>query len=159
MKFRIVENRLPIAGRLIYSVDDYAFSTEPHPEGCATSVSINELELMLNGKDGRVVFVTGYCPHTGWQSSTLIPPPVRHRGHLYAMLDKDIVHGASKSLQPPNERWPVLVDQSTGWVRLGKGEPDKDRVGIEFAPGAIAVLAGDQLVAIWLHPDQSAPKR
>jgi hypothetical protein len=49
-------------------------------------------------------------------------------------------------------RWPVLVDLMTGWIRLGTGDADGDREGV--APGAIAVLGGERLVALWLRPAQ-----
>jgi hypothetical protein len=142
--------RGPVApGTLVF--DGTGFDTEPRPEVGAASVSIRELELMLTEGDQRVAFVTGYCPHQGWLRGELQPP--RHRqAQLFAVLEKPIPLGASVGLHPPDESWPIIVDTKAGWVRLGKGDPREDVEGIEFAPGAVAVLDGDQLKALWPRP-------
>ena len=139
--------------RLVYNTVEYAFSTEPRPEGCVSSASINELELMLDEEDGRVVFVAGYCPHTGWRATAQLQPPDSYQACLHVDLEKYLVPGSSVSVDSKNERWPILVDPVTGWIRLGKGNPREDRDGVEFAPGAIAVLSGGHLAALWLHPE------
>jgi len=141
----------PVGGRLVY--DGTGFDTEPRPPGCVASVLVNDLELMLDEDDQRVVFLTGYCPHPAWQQTTLRPPS-SHRGSLRAELDSPMMPGVSVRLHPWQEAWPILVDPVSGWVRLGRGNPDEDREGVEFAPGAIAVLEGDRLRAIWLRPEQ-----
>lgn len=149
--FEVAERRKPAAGRLVY--DGTGFQTEPRPSGCVASVVVNYLELMLDEEKQWVVFVTGYCPHQGWDRGTLRPPMAR-RASLRAVLDGPLVPGVSIGLDPSEERWPGLVDPVAGWVRLGKGDPAQDREGVQFAPGSIAVLEGDRLVALWLHPDR-----
>lgn len=140
-----------VGARLVY--DGTGFDTEPRPSGCVASVLVNDLELMLDEDDQRVVFLTGYCPHQAWRETTLKPPP-SHRGSLRAEFDSPMVPGVSVRLHPWQEAWPILVDPVSGWVRLGSGNPDEDREGVEFAPGGIAVLEGDRLAALWLHPDR-----
>ncbi|MBI4575874.1 MAG: hypothetical protein HY722_06390 [Planctomycetes bacterium] len=149
--FEIAERREPAAGRLVY--DGTGFETEPRPAGCVVSVVVNYLEMMLDEEEKWVVFVTGYCPHQGWDRVPLRPPPAR-RASLRAVLDRPLVPGVSMGLDSSEERWPVLVDPAAGWVRLGKGDPDQDREGVQFAPGAIVVLEGGHLRALWLRPER-----
>jgi len=149
-KFVVKEGK-PIAGQLVY--DGTGFETEPRPSGCIASVSIHELELMLDEDDKRVVYVTGYCPYQSWRPAVLTSPKY-HSGVLYALLDKPIVAGTTVGLHPRGESWPILVDRRSGWIRLGKGDPREDREGVEFAPNAVAVLADQHLVALWLRPER-----
>ena len=149
--FRVIPGQSSTHGRIVYRGEDFAFDSEPRPTGCVSSVSINELELMLDEEGHEVVFATGYCPHPGWQASTL-NRPVSVPGKLVAMLDREAIPGTSISLNE-DERWPVRADRSTGWVRLGKGDPAEDPAGVEFAPGAVATFVNNRLVALWLHPE------
>jgi hypothetical protein len=149
-----VEQGQPVTGKLVYRAAEYAFATEPRPASCGASFTINEIELMLADEDRqRVVFVEGYCPHTGWRMSVLRPPDARP-GLLGGEAGSPITAGSAIAVHPKDDRWPVLVDPATGWVRLGQGSPEQDREGVQFAPGAVAVLDGDRLRALWLHPEQ-----
>jgi hypothetical protein len=149
--FEASELRVPVTGKLVY--DGTGFTTEPYPYGCALSVTVNELELMVEEGGRWVNFITGYCPHYGWDPAILRPPSTRRAG-LRVAYDGELIPGMAIRINPVDERWSVLVDQKSGWVRLGKGDPDEDREGVEFAPGAVAVLEGDRLVALWLHPER-----
>jgi len=145
----ITQEGWPISGRLLY--DGSGFDTQPRPLGCVASVVVNDIELMLNEDDQRALFVTGYCPHQGWLPAILKPPASR-RGSLRVEFDTPIVPGLSHRLHPWDEPWPVLVDRSNGWLRLGKDGSDSDLESVELAPGATAVVKGDRLAALWLHP-------
>lgn len=149
--FQAVEQRAPVAGHLVH--DGTGFETEPRPRGCVASVTINYLELMLDEEEQWVVFVTGYCPPQGWDPAILRPRSTR-RASLRAVLDRPMVPGVSIALDPSEGRWPVLVDTQSGWIRIGQGRPEEDREGVEFAPGAVAVLEDGRLVALWLHPER-----
>ncbi len=148
-----IEQGPPVVGRLVYREDDYAFATEPRPATCGASFTINEVELMLDHERQCVVFVEGYCPDSGWRTCSLRAPVVQI-GLLRTDANKPIAAGVAIGLNQKDERWPVLVDPAAGWVRLGKSDPDLDREGVQFAPGAVAVLDGNYLRAIWLHPDR-----
>lgn len=154
-----IEEGQPVVGRLVYRKAEYAFATEPRPATCGASFAINEIELMLADEDRQcVVFVEGYCPHPGWRTCVL-RPPVAHTGLLRADAGGPITAGAAIAVHSKDDRWPVLVDPAAGWVRLGKGNPDQDREGVQFAPGAVAVLEGDRLRALWLHPESLPARR
>jgi hypothetical protein len=138
---------------LVYRAKEYAFNAEPRPTDADTSLSINDVELMVDGRDKRVVFVTGFCPYQSWRPARLTVPRVR-RAALRVEADRELQPGVSTRLNAREDRWPVLVDARTGWVCL---EKPGDRVGgeldaVEFAPGCVAVLDGGDLVALWLHP-------
>jgi hypothetical protein len=148
------EQGQPVAGILVYRAADYAFATEPRPATCGASFTINEVELMLDDEQRqRVLFVDGYSPSQSWKRSSL-RPPVASLGVLRADAGEPVTPGSATAMDSNDVRWPVLVDPGTGWIRLGAGDPDSDREGLAFAPGAIAVLEGERLVALWLRPAQ-----
>lgn len=150
-----VEPGRPVDGTLRYRAADYAFATEPRPATSGASLTINEIELMLDSGE-RVVAVEGYCPHTSWRKSVL-RVPVSQPGVLHAICARAMAPGIAVAIHPTDDRWPVLVDPEAGWVRLGHAAPENDRDGVEFAPGAIAVLDGNALRALWLHPAELPP--
>lgn len=150
-----VEPGHPLAGTLRYRAADYAFATEPRPVTSGASLTINEIELMLDDS-ARVVAVEGYCPYPGWRKSVL-RVPVSRPGILQAIRAKALTPGVAVAIRPTDDRWPVLVDPESGWVRLGDDIPENDCDGVEFAPGAIAVLDDSGLRALWLHPEELPP--
>jgi hypothetical protein len=140
---------------LVYRAKDYAFSAEPRPADADTSLSVNDLELMVDGRDNRVVFVTGYCPHQAWRPAKLTVPQFRRAG-LVVETDRELPPGVSTRLNSREARWPVLVDARAGWVCL-EMPGAREAAGldaVEFAPGCLAVLDDGQLVALWLHPKE-----
>lgn len=149
-----IEEGQPAPGKLVYRDAEYAFDTEPRPATCGASFTVNELELMLDDEEQqRVLFVAGYCPYSSWRRAVL-RPPVARPGLLRGGTGMSVAAGGAIAVHSRNERWCVLVDERNGWVRLGLGSPDEDREGVTFAPGAVAVLEGERLVALWLHPDR-----
>ncbi len=148
------EQGRPVAGSLVYRPAEYAFATEPRPATCGASFTINEVELMVDDEEHqRVAFVEGYCPFQSWTRANLRAPGASP-GVLRADAGCPITPGIATAMDSSDVRWPVLVDPRTGWIRLGAGEADGDCRGIEFAPGAIAVLEGERMVALWLRPLQ-----
>lgn len=143
----------PIGGTLVYREADYAFDTEPRPSTSGSSFTVNELELMLDDEEEGVLFVTGYCPHVGWRRAKL-RAPLSRPGLLRGQHPPEAMAGGAVALNAREDRWPVLVDERNGWVRLGHGDPNMDREAVNFAPGAIAVLDAGHLVALWLRPEK-----
>ena len=139
-----------IEAQLVYSEQDCAFDFEPRPDDCAYAVSVNEVELMIDEELSRIVFVAGYCPYFGWRSVELVPPH-SHRGVLeFEDAGGHLIPGVTKKINSLESRWAVFVDPANGWVCMGSpGEHDS---AVEFAPGCVAVLQREQLVALWLHP-------
>jgi hypothetical protein len=138
--------------RLVYRASDYAFDAEPRPMDCDASVSINELELMISEEEQRVVFVSGYCPHTSWKAGNLGAPEFVD-GSLLVVLERELVPGTSISLAP-GARWPVQVDPASGWVCVGDAQRSHATRYLRFAPGCVAAMKEDHLIAVWLKPSE-----
>lgn len=62
----------------------------------------------------------------------------------------EVVPGVSKRLNA-GQRWTVGHDSSSQWLCIGDESPRGEMIA--FAPGAVAALREDELVALWLHPD------
>ena len=117
------------------------------------SVLVNELQLEVD-EENRVLYAWGLCPSTMWRPTRAMPPPALQQV-LEVVTEKQMIPGVS--LQVNQERWPVAVNAERGWVCVGDAEAGgSGETPVEFAPGTIAVLAGDRLRAVWLHP-QSLP--
>ena len=149
-----IEDGQPAEGNLVYHAAEYTFDTEPAPMTCGAAFAVNELQLMLDDpKELRIVSVEGYSPYQGWRPSVLHAPRALP-GVLRGVLERSLTAGTAIGVNSPQDRWPALVDRAIGWVRVGKGDPEEDRDGIAFAPGAIAILEGNHLRALWLRPDR-----
>jgi len=108
------------------------------------------LELGTDPADGRVLCVTGYCPHTSWLPAGLGPPDSAH-AELYAVTDETLKAGVGLSVNDyPESIWTVRIDLTKEWLCIG--DPDYAGGGIEFMPGCIAVLRNGALLALWLKP-------
>lgn len=142
--FRRVEGD-PIRGELVYRRGDRSFDVEPHPDGGIASLLVNDTQIEIN-EDGNLMYVWGYCPHESWKQSKLVRPPTSQGRVLY--LGEPAIPGVSTRLNQP--RWPILFDESSGWICIGdssfKGE------SVEFSPGAAIALDSGVLQALWLHP-------
>lgn len=136
----------PVHGRLVYRRNDRSFDVEPCPEGGVTSLQVNDTQIELD-EDGNLIYVWGFCPHELWDPAQLQPP--RSLPGRLSYSDKDIIPGVSIRLN--EQRWPVLFDESTGWLCIGN--PAARGEVVEFSPGATAVLDDGSLRALWLHPE------
>jgi hypothetical protein len=139
----------PVHGRLVYRRGDRGLDVEPHPDSGGTSLLVNDTQIELD-EDARLVYVWGYCPHESWQPARL-EPPRSSLGRL-SYSGQAIIPGVSIRLN--EQRWPVLFDDSTGWICLG--DPAARGDAVEFSPGATAVLNDGSLQALWLHPEFEA---
>lgn len=140
---------------LVYRAREHSFATEPRPTGADTSLSVNDLALMVDGTNNRVLFVNGFSPRQSWEPASLPTPPFR-RASLVVETESELPPGVSTRLSARDEPWPVQVDSHTGWVRLARPlhEWGAARASVEFAPGCLAVLDDGELIELWLHPEQ-----
>jgi hypothetical protein len=137
---------------LVYRAADYAFATEPRPAGADTSILVNDVELMVDGNTNQVLYLTGYCPYQSWQATDLVAPRAP-RGALF-VRGVDLPPGISTRLSPREVRWATRVNAATGWVCISSPDAESsiERDGVEFAPGCVAVIHEERLLALWLHP-------
>ncbi len=149
IRFTFTSDSTVSSTTLVYNVKDYAFNCKPRPTGCALSASVNELNLMIDEDDCRVVYLEGYCPHMGWESQQLVVPHIVRRA-LFAEFDEEPIPGVSRRVSG-EARWSTLVDPCSGWVCIGNSEVVGDYV--EFAPGCVAGLLKGELISLWLKPE------
>lgn len=156
MRFDVVEGDFVAVFDLVYRSMDYSFDVDPKPQGGGSSVVVNDLQLEV-AEDGRVMYVWGLCPHTSWTKDALRPPQA-HKAILLARPPGNATPGVSMRIN--RERWPVLVDQKHGWVKIaapsdsveGNKQALGEKVYVEFAPGTIAGLLDSHLRELWLRP-------
>lgn len=135
----------PIEGRLVYRRSEQQVDTEPPTDEGFASLLVNDVQIELTDA-GLLRHVWGYCPDSSWTRQSLDAPKAEvgclaFRGNL--------VPGVSRRLNA--ERWPVGRDESTGWICIGDCTANFEAVA--FAPGAIAMLASGEIVALWLKPE------
>lgn len=137
-------------GRLVYRRDELSFDTEPREGGRGISIAVNEVQLFVDD-DSHVLYVSGYCPFQGWVQTLLAPPSHSSSGLVVVDLNPaSVPSGMAFGVNDVTCRWPAYVNPQ-GWVCVGNPE-DKGDQAVEFAPSSVAVLKGDRLVALWLHP-------
>lgn len=137
----------PVSGRLVYRRTDRSFDVEPRPERGVAALLVNDVQIEID-EDGRVVYVWGLCPHESWKAATLGTPAAKPGRLQY--VGGQVVPGVSKRVNT-DERWVVGHDASSRWLCIGDESAQGETIA--FAPGAVAVLDGDDLVALWLRPD------
>jgi hypothetical protein len=148
MRFRTGDYpRTSTDATLVYRPDDFAFDIEPPQDGF-TSVVVNDLSLEVD-PSGKLIKVWGYCPHVSWIKSKVAPPTAAAL-ELFAISDEPFLPGVSQRVNT-DERWPVMVDQQSGWVCLDSGR--SATTCIQILSGAILCLDCDQkLTAVYLKP-------
>jgi hypothetical protein len=150
MKFRIQEPQEDQNFSLLYRAEDYSFDREPHDGTGFTSIMINNLQLEIDD-EGKIIYVWGLCPLINYIETDEDPQGYKPYS-LVALLDKPPIPGISYRLNEES-RWPIYINKKKGWVCLGNPKT-KDRQLIEFAPNCVATMDGQELIAVWLHPEE-----
>jgi hypothetical protein len=148
ISFAVIPNEASREYQLLYRRSEYSFDVHPRPKWRGASISLNEVELEID-QQNRVLCVSGYCPYVTWRETLLSPPSYVGAG-LVVVTPGEVVTGTSVGLTHSGERWPVFVN-SEDWICVGDPSDHGDKA-IEFAPSSVAVLRGDMLIALWLHP-------
>jgi hypothetical protein len=150
IKFTVIPDKASVGVQLLYLQDEYSFYCEHRPSGRGVSIAVNELALWFDD-DGQVLYVDGYCPHQGWQHTSLRVPTYVSAGLIVVSPDpKSVQSGTAIGLNDLSTRWSVHVSRE-GWVCIGDPAEHGDQA-VEFAPNCVAVLKGDSLIALWLRP-------
>jgi len=135
---------------LIYRPEDYSFDVEPIDGTGDTSIMINDLQLEID-HEGKIMYVWGLCPLIKYEEVDEFPLKYT-TGSLVALLDKPPIPGISYRLNE-DRRWMMYINRKKGWVCLGNPEI-KDKQLVEFAPNCVATMDGQELIAVWLHPEK-----
>jgi hypothetical protein len=136
----------PVSGQLVYRRSEYSFDVEPHPAGGVASLLVNDVQIEIDA-DGRLLYVWGLCPHVSWKVASFATPAASPGQLLY--IEGKVVPGVSMRLNGGN-RWAAGYDSSSQWLCIGDASSRQE--GVAFAPGAVAVLSGNGIVALWLRP-------
>lgn len=129
--------------------DDYFFYIEPYAHMGDSHLMINDLELELDD-DGTIMSVSGLCPLLEYEKIDEAPEKYEKYA-LVALLNITLTPGVGYRLNDFTNWWPIYINKKKGWVCVGN--PDmKNKHLVEFAPGCIATLDGEELIALWLHP-------
>ncbi|MCL1920732.1 MAG: hypothetical protein FWG50_06595 [Kiritimatiellaeota bacterium] len=142
MTFTIINDGI-LPGKISYSREEYAFSTEPYPPFW-NSVLVDNLEILLD-IDGRVTGVCGLCPHTCWKISELVLPESNHGGVIcekFPTFDSRIPVGIASN-------WNVYFDPSNGWTRIG--DVGENCENIEVVAGLVMSIGHCVLQSIWIN--------
>jgi hypothetical protein len=150
MKFLIQEPQKDQNFSLVYRPEDYSFDVEPLDGTGDTSIMINDLQLEID-HEGKIMYMWGLCPLIKHEETSEFPIKYKS-GSLVAVLDKPPVLGVSYRLNE-DQRWPIYINKKKGWVCLGDPEI-KNKQLIEFAPNCVATMEGQELIAVWLHPEK-----
>jgi hypothetical protein len=141
-----IDPQAPALGELVYRAEDHSFDTVNRTEDGEASLLVNDVQLEIDGEN-RVLFVWGLCPHTSWAALMQGAPPARPA--RLRVIGLELQPGTSKRLNA-DARWRVSADRRSGWICLGDFQAAGE--AIQFAPGAVAVLADGALKALWLKP-------
>jgi hypothetical protein len=150
MKFIIKEPTMNQNFTLVYRTEDHSFDIEPLDESGDASILINDLQLEIDHQ-GKVIYVWGYCPLIKYQETDKVPQKYKMHS-LVALLKKPLFPGISYRLNE-NSRWPIYINKKMGWVCLGNPQTENKKL-VEFAPGCIATIEEEELIAVWLHPKE-----
>ena len=139
---------------LMYRDEDYGFDTVPIYEAF-TSLMVNDLQLEIN-EDGEIMHVWGYCPLIEYKETKEFPQEYQTKC-LVALLDEPPIPGISyrinKTEEYPFGNWPIYINKTKGWVCIGTPKTEGKQL-IEFAANSVAALEDQEIVAVWLRPEQ-----
>jgi hypothetical protein len=158
IRFELLETLDPLGGIPQYVVRDYAFEYVAADQNEAnrrrggrgtTSLTMDTLQLEVAIETCLCLWVWGYCPTTSWKFKPLSPPESR-LGGLRVLSDVDLQAGVSLAMDP--ETWTRWFDKTNGWFSCEREGSSSQSTSIEFATDTIAVLDGNELVALWVKP-------
>lgn len=105
----------------------------------------------MTDAEGKIIYVWGLCPLVKYIETEKAPQ--KYKSHtLSVLLNKPLIPGVSYRLNQ-ERRWPIYINKKKGWVCLGDPNTENKNL-VEFAPDCVATLEGENLTAIWLHPEK-----
>ncbi len=149
IKFITQNNQKEKKSFLIYREDDYWFDTEPYLDGYSSSVGIDRLELLSDYEEGKIVYVGGCLPLIMYEDTERYPQNYQTKS-LIPILD-DPIPGICYGIKG-SEKWPIHINKKKGWVCIGDHLTNGEQ-SIEFAPNCVAILVNQEIVALWLRPE------
>lgn len=147
MKFAFQKNADIYDGELLYISEDQSLFFNP----CCTQPSFSVMisgaytSLDVDCRNGQAKHISGCNPKHLWHSKTLIFPESL-KGNLFVKFDAPLPPGTGEYYA---NSWSTYHDENGGTLCIGNPETEDGDDAIEFANGIVAVLRGDNLIAIW----------
>ncbi len=163
VRFLVDQTLTPLKGSLVYNSNDSAFDFEPYQDqqliqrigpSSTSSLTIGTLQIEVGVDTSIALHVWGLMPQASWKRGDLPYIDAQPGGVKIALADEEWPHldrGTSIGLVEINE-WPTVFDPKSGWLCIGSPDTDNSSSCVEFASDTIAVIKGDILTAVWLHP-------
>jgi hypothetical protein len=161
--FLVDQTLIPLNGRLVYRTNDSAFDFERIDaqqlvqrigQGGSTSLTLGTLQIEIGVGTSIALYVWGYHPQASWRHGELPRIETQPSGVRIALANEgwsDLERGISIGLVEINE-WPTIYDAKSGWLCIGSPNMHNSSDCVEFASDTVAVIQGDILTALWLHP-------
>ena len=145
MKFQFSDSKLA-NGSVVYLPEERAFQTRPTPPH-AGSIQVNEIELLI-AISGRIVGLSGFCPHDGWVRTALqFPPSNPGAVHCPDGLDVDGIPIRFNK----DGRWNVYYDSDKEVVCISSKTPAAATTTVEILQGLALGLEEGHLAQIWVR--------
>lgn len=162
-----VETGEPLAGAVMYSVTDHAFSfVWADPQSVVkrdasrglVSFAIGTLELVCSLDYQQLLMVWGYSPRRGWRTAMLAFPAPVVDGSVRINVARTLQAGQTEELLPQS-KVQIDYDPRSGWVKyssmVGRTEPV---LGVRVNTGTIIFVCAERgMSSLWLLPEQRWP--
>ncbi len=146
MYFSFNLNNTKLIGELLYIKDEYSLLYEPFCENVGVSIMLGSYtSLDTICETGVVAHVSGYNSKETWTNREMDVPKTK-KGYLIAHFDDPPIKGTGIDY---DGTWNTYYDRISNYVCIGDYHTKSTDVCIEFANKVVAVLRGDQLVAVW----------
>jgi len=147
MKFRDTKNLTEIKGTLFYEKEEFSLNTEPFYENGFSSLLINDIQLEID-EDSVLLYIWGFCPLQQAKEIDSFPSYYETR-QISVLTETPLIAGISKRIN--HARWDIFYNKANDWICIGNPKLSGQHL-IQFAPGAIATIENQEIIALWLHP-------
>ena len=145
-------------GSLSYIDSEHSFYYSPGPKfdsefglgrSPRTSLAIGTLQVELDVRTARLLFVWGLHPRDIWEVRELSTPPFA-AGAVKVIGPPALSAGVAVAIAEVGE-WKSVFDPSSGWIRISRS-PDHDDSWVSISEPIAIGVQNDLLHSIWLRP-------
>lgn len=153
-----------IDGELVYRQTEYSIDfkvassdllAERIGSASSTSLSLTTLQIEVGIENGELLYPWGLFPKARWHTRTLSAPNLQP-GRVCLVQGGEKLQVGVSVLIPGSSSWPIVWDKDTGWICVGNDSSNQDATAVEFSKNAAVVLAGGELVSLWLRPKMAS---
>ena len=146
MYFSFTEHDSELVGELLYIQSEYSLCYSPYSKNAGISILCGEYTgLDAICETGVVTHISGYNSKHVWLPMKLDMPKAK-KAELVAHFDDPPLRGTGIDY---NRNWYTYYDNNSQCICIGDPNVTDNDVCVEFANRIIAVLRGNDLIAIW----------